>query len=184
MVGDLAEAGMVIHDDFRSGNVAQASANLDFLRACKERLPRGHCLAAIRAYSASYQAWMRPPWQPLPPFPHRPGQYADRAVAETVHSMAQTDQAFRRIVVLYPHQADLETEHPRYHVIANNPRQYGRHPALDTARGESLPRTIIKELKPGFGMERMPCDQKSANAAFFRLGVLPTISSCSSKPAP
>lgn len=62
MVGDLAEAGMVIHDEFRAGNVAQASANLDFLRACEERLPRGHCLAAIRAYSASYQAWLRPPW--------------------------------------------------------------------------------------------------------------------------
>jgi hypothetical protein len=30
----------------------------------------------------------------------------------------------------------------------------------------------IKELKPGFGMERMPCGQFSANAVFFRLGVL------------
>ena len=30
MVGHLAEAGVVIHDDFRAGNVAPASANLDF----------------------------------------------------------------------------------------------------------------------------------------------------------
>jgi hypothetical protein len=30
----------------------------------------------------------------------------------------------------------------------------------------------IKELKLGFGMERMPCGQFSANAVFFRLGVL------------
>ena len=42
MVGDLAEAGMVIHDDFRSGNVAQASANLDFLRACCKRTIKFH----------------------------------------------------------------------------------------------------------------------------------------------
>jgi hypothetical protein len=30
----------------------------------------------------------------------------------------------------------------------------------------------IKELKIGFGMERMPCGQESANAAFFRIGVI------------
>jgi hypothetical protein len=30
-----------------------------------------------------------------------------------------------------------------------------------------------KELKLGFGMERMPCGQLTANAVFFRLGVLP-----------
>ena len=43
------------------------------LTPVKNGCPGGHCLAAIRAYSASYQAWMRPPWQPSPPFPHRPG---------------------------------------------------------------------------------------------------------------
>jgi len=30
----------------------------------------------------------------------------------------------------------------------------------------------IKELKIGFGMERMPCGQFEANAAFFRIGVI------------
>ena len=30
----------------------------------------------------------------------------------------------------------------------------------------------IKELKIGFGMERMPCGQFAANAAFFRIGVI------------
>lgn len=30
----------------------------------------------------------------------------------------------------------------------------------------------IKELKTGFGMERMPCGQLAANAAFFRIGVI------------
>ncbi|MFH1953620.1 MAG: transposase, partial [Pseudomonadota bacterium] len=30
----------------------------------------------------------------------------------------------------------------------------------------------IKELKIGFGMERMPCGQFEANAVFFRIGVL------------
>ena len=30
----------------------------------------------------------------------------------------------------------------------------------------------IKDLKIGFGMERMPCGQCKANAVFFRIGVL------------
>jgi hypothetical protein len=84
--------------------------------------------------------------------------------------MAQTDQAFRRIVVLYPHQADLETEHPHYHVIANNPPPIRPTTCSGAARGGESSENDIKELKPGFGIERMPCDQKSANAAFFRLG--------------
>ncbi len=46
----------MIHEDFRAGNVAPASANLDFVKACEARLPKGHRLAAIRADSASYQA--------------------------------------------------------------------------------------------------------------------------------
>ena len=38
-------------------------------------------------------------------------------------------------------------------------------------RGESS-ENRIKELKIGFGMERMPCDSFKANAMFFRTGVL------------
>lgn len=30
----------------------------------------------------------------------------------------------------------------------------------------------IEELEVGFGMERMPCGQFAANAAFFRIGVI------------
>jgi hypothetical protein len=41
MVGHLAEAGVVIHDDFRAGNVAPASANLDFVKAAMPACPKG-----------------------------------------------------------------------------------------------------------------------------------------------
>nr|WP_227486587.1 hypothetical protein [Acidithiobacillus sp. HP-6] len=56
MVGHLAEAGVVIHDNFRAGNAAPVGANLDYIQACEARLPKGHRLAATRADSASYQA--------------------------------------------------------------------------------------------------------------------------------
>ncbi len=192
MVGHLAEAGVVIHDDFRAGNVAPASANLDFVKACETRLPKGHTLSAVRADSASYQAEIfnyceatgktfaiggrldAPTLAAIAAIPESAWtQYADCAVAETVHSMEHTDKAFRLIVVRYHHQGELlEEDRPRYHVIASNRsgstadvliwyRQRGEH----SENG-------IKELKIGFGMERMPCGQESANAAFFRIGVI------------
>ncbi len=191
MVG-LAEAGVVIHDDFRAGNVAPASANLDFVKACGARLPQGHTLTAIRADSASYQSDLfnyceetgktfaiggrldAPTLAAIAAIPDAAWtHYADCAVAETVHSMEHTDKAFRLIVVRHVHQGELlEEDRPRYHVIASNRcgstadvliwyRQRGEH----SENG-------IKELKIGFGMERMPCGQESANAAFFRIGVI------------
>ena len=192
MVGHLAEAGVVIHDDFRAGNVAPASANLGFVKACEARLPKGHTLTAVRADSASYQADLfndcektgktfaiggrldAPTLAAIAAIPESAWtHYTDCAVAETVHSMEHTDKAFRLIVVRYHHQAELlEEDRPRYHVIASNRsgstadvliwyRQRGEH----SENG-------IKELKIGFGMERMPCGQESANAAFFRIGVI------------
>ena len=56
MVGHLAEDGVVIHDEFRAGNVAPAWGHLAFLTACEKRLARGHRIPAIRADAASYQA--------------------------------------------------------------------------------------------------------------------------------
>lgn len=148
----------------------QASANLDFIKACEARLPKGHRLAAIRADSASYQADLfnyceetgrtfaiggrldAPTLVAIAAIPESAWtRHADCAVAETVHSMEATHKAFRLIVVRPRHQADLLEEEP----------QRGEH----SENG-------IKELKIGFGMERMPCGQESANAAFFRIGVI------------
>src|SRR5699024_23320 len=42
MIGHLAEAGVVLHDEFREGNVASAADNLGFIKACEARLPKGH----------------------------------------------------------------------------------------------------------------------------------------------
>ena len=192
MVGHLAEAGVVIHDDFRAGNVAPASANLDFVKACEARLPKGHRLAAIRADSASYQADLfnyceetgrtfaiggrldAPTLVAIAAIPESAWtRYADCAVAETVHSMEATHKAFRLIVVRPRHQADLlEEERPRYHVIASNQTGSTADVLIWYRQRGECSENGIKELKIGFGMERMPCGQESANAAFFRIGVI------------
>jgi hypothetical protein len=42
MVGHLAQAGVVLHEEFREGNAAPASANLEFIQDCQAAMPKGH----------------------------------------------------------------------------------------------------------------------------------------------
>jgi len=54
MVGHL-NGGYVIHSEFRSGNIAPADHNLEFVKRCIAQLPKGQSLRYLRADSASYQ---------------------------------------------------------------------------------------------------------------------------------
>ena len=47
---------VIIHADFREGNEAPASKNLEFIKACTAQLPIGTSFDRFRADSASYQA--------------------------------------------------------------------------------------------------------------------------------
>lgn len=191
MIGHLAEAGVVIHDEFREGNIAPATDNLEFIQACEARMPKGHHIAHVRLDSAGYQASIFnhcedtgktfaiggrldvPTQKAIADIPESAWKhYADCAVAETLHSMNETKKAFRLIVIKYKRQVELFDDKPKYHVIASNRVE----PTADTLlwyrqRGE-VSENGIKELKIGFGMERMPCGQFAANAAFFRIGVI------------
>jgi len=86
--------------------------------------------------------------------------------------MGETKKAFRLIVVKYKRQAELFDEATKCHVIISN-RVESTEATLVwyRQRGETS-ENGIKELKIGFGMERIPCGQFAANAAFFRIGVI------------
>ena len=103
-------------------------------------------------------------WQP---------HQGDREIAETVHTMNRSKEAFRLIVQRWPKlQAELFDSDPYcYHVIATN-REEGAAEvvALHNQRGQA--ENFIKELKEGFGMNWMPCGETHANAAFFRIGII------------
>lgn len=55
MVGDLAENGMIVGDEFRGGNDSPGARNLDFLKHCERQLPKGKKITVFRADSAAYQ---------------------------------------------------------------------------------------------------------------------------------
>jgi hypothetical protein len=52
----LAENGLSVGDEFREGNAAPASGNLEFIRYCAAQLPKGKRIVAVRSDSAAYQS--------------------------------------------------------------------------------------------------------------------------------
>jgi hypothetical protein len=193
LVGHL-DNDLVIGEVFREGNAAPAGGNLEFIQHCETQLPTGKRIGAVRADSAAYQAAIinyceaggkrfaigadldaavkqsiaaiaESAWR----------RWRDGEIAETVHCMNATNKAFRLIVVRRARQGELFDEPGacyHYTVIASN-RQESAAATMDwyCQRGEAS-ENRIKDLKGGFGMERMPCGQFEANAMFFRLGVL------------
>ena len=194
MVGHLAENGLIVGDEFRAGNQSPGARNLGFIKYCQRQLPRGKRIQALRSDSAAYQASVinycqqhrikfaigadldeavRRAIKAIGEQDWRP--YQNGFIAETVHCMNKTQQAFRLIVIRRPMQGRLfdgQPEWEKYTVIATNGTE-----SLEEVlkwynqRGECS-ENRIKELKIGFGMERMPCGQFEANAVFFRIGVL------------
>jgi len=196
IVGHLAENGLIIGEEFRQGNDAPGARNLPFIKYCKAQMPAGQRITGLRADSATYQAeiinWCEE--DDKAPVLYAIGAdldaavkvviasipsenwsaYQDGYIAETVHCMNKTKKAFRLIVIRRPAQMDLltgqEKASERYAVIASNRCETAQETvAWYNRRGDSS-ENRIKELKIGFGMERMPCGDFGANAMFFRLG--------------
>jgi hypothetical protein len=194
MVGHLAQNGLIIGDEFREGNDSPGARNLEFIKYCEQQLPKGKCIDAFRADSAAYQADIinycedkgikyaigadldaavvrqiksigNSDWH----------AYQNGFIAETVHCMNKTKQAFRLVVIRRPVQGKLfeQTEvSERYTAIATNRTEDVEQVVRWYNQRGQCSENRIKELKIGFGMERMPCGQFEANAVFFRIGIL------------
>lgn len=192
MVGHLAENGLVVGDEFREGNDAPSSRNLEFLKYCEQQMPNGKKIKAFRADSASYQANIinycqsngiayaiggdldeavkqaistieKDEWR----------SYQNGYIGETVHCMNKTKEAFRLIVIRRPFQGNLFiNEEYRYTLIATNRYESAEDVVKWYNQRGECSENRIKELKIGYGMERMPCGEFEANAVFFRIGIL------------
>jgi hypothetical protein len=194
IVGHLAENSLVVSEEFREGNQPPGSKNLEFLKQCIQQMPRGKRIRYFRADAASYQADIIN-YCNTKNIEFAIGASLDEAVvkaidaipesewhecktghiAETVHCMNRSEEAFRLIIVRRPYQSKLfddEDIRIKYTAIATT----RKGPMVDVLewynqRGECS-ENRIKDLKIGFGMERMPCGQSHANAVFFRIGAI------------
>ncbi len=198
MLGFLFESQVCLLDEFREGNVSPASDQVGFYRQCRERMPDGKRIARYRADSASYQAelinelekdsvkWAitadqdsavkkiihglsETEWK-------EPVKDCGFDIAETIHTMNKTDKAYRLVIKrAYIKQADIfEGSRYAYHVVASNwsDEEKSAYEVLKWHNQRGAAENFNKELKSGFGMERMPCGDSWANAVFFRIGVI------------
>ena len=193
LLGFLFELGLALGDEFRDGNVPAGARAVEFLDLCVRMMPKGKRINYYRSDSAAYQAGVisycfghdmlftitadkdeavieairciKPEeWQPYE---------KDREIAETVHTMNKTKEAFRLVVQRWPKlQGDLFNPDPYcYHAIATNREEPAKEVVrLHNQRGQV--ENFIKELKDGFGMDWMPCGETYANAVFFRIGII------------
>jgi hypothetical protein len=204
--------GYVIYQEFRQGNVAPADHNLDFLKACEAQLPKDKKLTYLRADAASYQAELFNycdendityaiggeldesvlynisqiyQWKPLS---CKAGctHHLKEEVAEFLHAMGDTDNAFRMIVVkktatpiLHGLEQFLTEEEllsyasERYSVIATNDLTMSTEEIVHfyRQRGDTS-ENRIKELKNGFNLKYLPTSHFKANALYFHIGTL------------
>ena len=194
IVGHIAENGLILGDEFREGNVAPARGNLAFINYCIRQMPKGKRIAFLRSDSAAYQAEIinyceregihfaigadldEAVLKAIGAIPDKEwASYKNGSIAETIHSMNKTKEAFRLIVIRRPFQGTLFDEEKmsvRYIVIATNRMESAEDVVRWYNQRGECSENRIKELKIGFGMERMPCGQYEANAVFFRIGVL------------
>ncbi len=196
IVGHIQETGMVIHEEFRDGNISPHMENMAFIKQCCTKMPKGKKITRFRADSASYQAEIFN-WCEANSIKFAVGGRMDSSVKEIIgdldeaswlpyndsssiacvtHSMQKTKKAFNLIIIRRPWQPDLldpnADDSQRYVIIATNIK--GKPASIVrwyNQRGEAS-ENRIKELKIGFSMEYMPCGTTKANAVFFRIGVL------------
>ena len=194
MVGHIAENGLIVGDEFRAGNESPSARNLSFIKHCARQMPKRKTITALRSDSAAYQAEIinyceqrgiqfaigadldEAVLKAIKTIPADDWEsYKNGYIAETIHCMEKTQEAFRLIVIRRPYQGTLfaqEDNRLKYTVIATNRIESPEDVvAWYNQRGECS-ENRIKELKIGFGMERMPCGQLKANAMFFRIGTL------------
>ncbi|MCL5669799.1 MAG: IS1380 family transposase [Acidobacteria bacterium] len=190
--------GLCVGHEFREGHQSPGAGILEFAKKCEAALPQGKRIY-FRSDSAAYQAAVINHYnQPGKSFTitadldlavkreiaHLPetawqlyrtedGLVTDREIAETVHTMNGTEQAFRLTVLRWanPQPSLFEADRYCYHAVATN-REAAASEVIWKHNQRGRSENWHKELKGGFGLEQMPCGEFEANALYFAIGVL------------
>jgi hypothetical protein len=106
-------------------------------------------------------------------FKTKDGIMTDREVTETIHTMNRGKVAFRLIVLRWKErQGDLFKDGYNYHCIATNMVEERDEEVVWRYNGRSQIENHIKEIRSGFGMERLPSGDFLANAVYFGIGIM------------
>ena len=94
-------------------------------------------------------------------------------MAETIHTMNKSEVAFRLIVLRWrDKQGDLFRDTYCYHCIATGMIEQSTEEVVWRYNGRAHIENHIKEIKIGFGMDRMPSGDFRANGVHFGIGIM------------
>jgi hypothetical protein len=197
VVATLKELGLVIAYAFKEGNVL--GGRLDIIRKAFDRMPAGKEIGEVLLdseyysdavmdyldqtganwvigadkYRSTMDAIQRIPageWEPLRT---RDGVVTDREIAETVHVTNKGSRAYRLLVLRWQgNQGELFQDDYHYHCMVTNITEGDAAEVVWRYQHRAYIENHIKEIKGGFGMERMPSGDFKANAVHFAIGIM------------
>ena len=197
VVATLKEIGVAIAYEFKEGNDNGGRVNI--LKKAFSKMPSGKKIKDVLLDSEYYtndvidylnttgarwfiavdkdQAVMDSieaiPDQEWGPFKSKDGIQTDREIAETVHVTGKGKRAFRVIVLRWKdRQADLFNDVYHYHCIATNVTEGSAEWVVWCYNGRAHIENHIKEIKCGFGMDRLPSGDFHGNAVHFGIGIM------------
>jgi len=154
---------------FRSDSAAYTAEILNYCET--EQITFSITADLDSAVRATIAAIPQKDWKPLLDNQNQP---TGREYAVTVHCMEKTPQSFTLVVQRWANpQPELFDSSPYgYTAIATNQTQQTGPQMIDFHRQRGQSENYHKEIKNGFGMEYVPCQDFTANAVFFQLGVM------------
>ncbi len=188
----IKELGIVLTQEFRPGN--DMGDKLEFLKSAFSKIPSNKkvmnalfdaefyfadginyleeqgCAWGIAAdqdaaVKAAIERIPAAEWKPLL---DKDGFKTGKEVAETVHSMEKTKKAFRLVAIRWKDKKGNLC----HHAIATNNLKLSANGVVWYYNQRAVVENTIKEVKGGFGMEKMPSGYFPANALYFAIGIL------------
>jgi len=204
MLGFIPEIDCCVGYEFREGNEPPGSRNYEFVVQMMEKVKRfGKRIGFLRSDSAAYQAKIfnyvnyaggkyaitvdqdvavkrtitQIPEHEWKPMKDRDGISTGREYAECIHTMNETDHAFRVVIQRWINpQQDLFERYEKYcyHGVATNwgTEEKTGEEVVWWHNGRSNAENYNKEVKIGFNLEYVPCGEYGANAVWFGIGIL------------
>jgi hypothetical protein len=197
VVATLKEIGLAIAYEFKEGN--DNGGRVEILKKAFGKMPEGKKIEEVvldaeyytkdvieyletkkvrwaiavdkdTAVMEAITAISQNEWSPLKT---QDGVRTDREVAETIHTMNKSEETFRLIVLRWKErQADLFRDTYCYHCIATGMIDESTEEVVWRYNGRAHIENHIKEIKSGFGMDRMPSGDFRANGAHFGIGIM------------
>ena len=199
LLAACVEIGLFVNSRFQHGNANTQGDLVTFIEECRKLMPAR--IKTVRSDSAGYNHQVvnhcfkehlnftitadhdiavmerigKIPINAWEKGKNEDGSDADYDVAETIHTMNSSNDAFRLVVKRTDRgmQSDLFEGKYRYWIIATNiPEEQKDANAVihfHEKRGEM--ERMIGELKSHYNMDHFPCRQFSANSLYFAIGI-------------